>query len=631
MRLRTRVITVTAVLLCLISVTPASLFANIKDDKRLGWRTLLTADSTPIGSILEKYSGRTMVKLSAEPVLADTPISARLSSRPINQILQSIADLVLGEWRAEGDGYILVRSQRGLLEESQITAWRDWSIAEQRDRIIAALKVPTADWQKVVTQCPWENVQTLARSGRNFPEMPEGFVFPDDYNIALALSSPFRSAVLDLAASLPLSTWEQMRDGIEIPASELHEAKRKILWYCFTGPAPDVPGTDGHKEQWPDERTSPWVTEVLEGGKDVVFFQLHTDGLGRWYHLDVWARPQMYQVYLAGVPIGKCLRSDYYVPDQKPCFESGKYLDYKVQLPLAYTRYRKILPESDEPCDVLADMTCQPSCEYRWPVREPPMEDYSGYRNQILFWMGSAANIDYISTRLDYSHPHGLLAYSARRVKRADVIDQVAESLDCLWERCGGVYLLRERDWPLLREQMVPPSFYKKYTEKLSPDMSLAMDDIATAYTELSAKQLAWMHRFCETLPFRPYVHEFQRGNRSIYSVWLRLNAVEREKMIIGTDWRWLNPGLPLTELEPDLQATVLDIIRRKRPITGVELKPEHIILGRSKFTTVDGSVDEAIKFKLNLPDKEDYEGGLLYVHHPTPIMWFTEPVKWRH
>lgn len=592
MRNKTRLLSMLALLI--ISIVPTVANAQMASDRRLSKTTALECNSQPLQVIIANYSKDFGINLSVEPAIADTPVTGKLSSRPAHQVLQSLADLVLGEWTKNAKGYLLKRSSLGEQKEASIFAECDWTIAERRERIVRAMQVPQETWQKTVEPFPslWSNAVYTSNEAI---EMPSGFTYPEDYYIALALSSPFRHTVLDLALTLPQSTWEDMPNGVEVPISSFPKDKRDVLVKLFKEPVPNRPGTK-HLEEWPVDALKDAVLNALANGDGEFKFRLETDQLGRWSYLSTSIETERGNAEISNIPIGIQLQSDVAVhriyfsqPGSKP----------------SYSKALKLLPRADDIETLINDQWLAEELEpIHWPAFGTDV-DFREVPYKTLNWMGDILKIDYLAAKYDINASY-YTAGLETTMARGKLLDRVASALFSKWERASGVYLFREENWPLKRQMYIRDEFFRKYEVKLSPEGLLSLDDIASAYSELNPKQRNLWYKHSHLLPLKHYARIIYDDGLAVSKYWSGFTPEQKERMKLvferGKDYFPIDKGISLTELNPEFQQILMDRIKEKYPkyLSG-SITPKSIRFGWLRYSSDPdkGIFTDTLEFRL--------------------------------
>jgi hypothetical protein len=84
--------------------------AQLEADKRLDGKVTFTARAAGVSRTLETFSKATGIALTASKAVQPEVLLLRLNQAPIRETMRRIANACGASWRAEGDGYRLVRT-----------------------------------------------------------------------------------------------------------------------------------------------------------------------------------------------------------------------------------------------------------------------------------------------------------------------------------------------------------------------------------------------------------------------------------------------------------------------------------------------------------------------------------------
>ncbi|MDO8588985.1 MAG: hypothetical protein Q7T82_18315 [Armatimonadota bacterium] len=501
--------------------SPACAISAISGSSRLAGRTSLDAAGKPVSDILKDFSGRFSITLSADPILADIPVSAYVTGKSAAEIMDLLADLLLAEWIRDGGGYRLVQSRLGKTIEAEIREKQDWTLEERVSRIQEGLKIPRQTWENALPSLP---------RGMTSVHLPADFHYPNDMQLATSLKSEYRRAVFTMLLSLPANAWQEAKEpsGAEVPLDAFSEAARKAVAQEIAGEAPPHPAFPDSKESsWPSPEDREKASEALWSGKGSLILHLHNDRLGRWTALSAQIRAPQVSTQIAGwIPIGRgdgVHRFNHLIMVPR----SGR-----VSLP----NYEHVVPSSDTADWAASDpWFAEKMGKFAWPPT-PEKTEGGAWRytfDQVLEKTREKVGIEYLATRMGEG-----LGYSTADFdhERGRVISGTAGALDSKWERVRGVYLFRENYWPLKCDVRIPASFFARWTAKLSPDHYLSLDDLAAAAAELTPEQKHWWWDHHESLPLKPYSRLLTSDHERAFPLWRMFTPEQKRRMKVEHD-----------------------------------------------------------------------------------------------
>jgi len=593
--------------LCIASVcilVPAvfCVAGGISQDKRLAPEIEFKAHSTELSQLLAGLSKQLGVNLSAEPVLATTPMSGRLSKRGASQALRSVADLLLAEWITDGDGYKLVRTKTCLDMESEIRRTRDWTIAERLEHIKAGLSTPAAEWKAAM-----KGKNSFSYFGKN--EQIHGLSMPDDAFLAERLAYPYSRAVLSLLSTLPVSSWNEATHpaGVELPLAGLPKSQRDTLAGVLTSKVEPAMW-----ETWPGAKARQRAAEALKTGRGKLFLQLQPDQLGRWASAHCSIRSSGGQIDCR-LPFGRDFPEEHMIMNVMGPAKPGA--EWRRS-------YQKTLPESDTDVEVGSDpWMLADSGVTAWPLgpagRTAPTAD------EILDQLYDKAPVDYLSTR--YFGPQNSSASQAP-ISRGQMIDCTAYTHGATWERARGVVLFREKYWPLKRELVIPPSFFSELAAKLSPEKMLSLDDLSQAAAKLSPKQKHWWRNNMETLPFRGYMSLLTGDHEHALDIWRAFTPDQQQRMKIadspepGYDPYAGGKGISINELSPRSREYLTKMLMLNPSCAEADF--DDVRIGWMHYRVSDGHERDRLDYRLMKKGSMVYGSCFFEIFHPRPQDW---------
>ena len=408
------------VVIGLVVIGSAVNASGLASDRRLSKQIAIHAIREPVSKILASASKQLGVSLSAEAVLANTPVAASLSKRPASENLQLLADLLLGEWVQNGNGWRLKQSKLGREKEAEILRIRSWTIPDRMKTIRAGLEIPAEIWKKATDQHTdsWGHKSTL----------PGGLVYPEDYYLAKELTSAEKRAILRILTDLPTPVLKDAckYNGTSILVSTIPESDRLELKRAISGA--QLTSKAASDTYHTDVRRS--VVDALVSGKYHVRISMKADDLGRW------ERARINILSWSGeVNIGKEFSQEHM---------GGEFMGTSKQgTPMCF-KYLKVSPRADSRDTIQSEKKLFVQVgKFDWP----PV----GTLDTVLPATKKKIGIDYLATRFE-TRDWGRSSYLGPQIK-AYVIEGTAGYLGANWERVNGVYLFREKDWPLKRSK----------------------------------------------------------------------------------------------------------------------------------------------------------------------------------
>ncbi len=579
-------------------------------DARLAAEVTLQANSKTVSDVLAGLPPLG-VHLTADPVLANSPITARLNPRPARDALQLVADLLLAEWVPDRDGYRLTVSKLGADKEAEIRAKRDWTVSERLKRIRAGLAVTQQDWVAITDKLIESD--TVFRAPDSKPiKPPAGFVLPDDVVIGESLSSPYRHALYKLVAALPDDTWEAAKDsdGVDLPIAGFAEADRKALAEIISGGPTPLPGRGDRKEYWPKFEDRQLAAEALESGKGKLRFRLQPDWLGRWTSFGVMILTRGYPNF-SDIPVGRNFPMDHTFWHVVMIGRNGRQ---------TMQHYLNVAPDADTAEAVHDDdWFFEKMGSLQWP--QLPKASSGLPRDGLLAALHDKIGIEYLATR--YVDREGMSTYNGPQM-RGWLIEGTAGALDANWERVNGAILFRERDWPLKRDRCIPNSFLERLSAKRSPEGYLSIDDLAAAAAELTVKQKRGWQDSGNNAPMDQYMRLICRDREHAFDIWRQLTADQKQRMKIDFDPGPNHDpfaggkGISIHELDPNLQKQLIARLQAE----GRQLpdKDGDIRLGWMHYRVSDGYERDRMSYIVTDKDGHMRYGSCFFeFFHPKP------------
>jgi hypothetical protein len=279
--------------------------------------------------------------------------------------------------------------------------------------------------------------------------------------------------------------------------------------------------------------------------------------------------------------------------------------------------YSKVLPRAgDEP--VLQSPFGNRELS-EWPHTP---KDVDSLPDWTLAELRSRLRIEYLATRYD----DRLGCTFSGRMSFSQLIEGTARMLDATWERVGGVYLFRERDWLLKRERRIPESFFARWTARLSPDKHLSLDDLAAAAAELTPEQKHWWLENGNRLPLKPYRYLLAGDREHAFDLWRQFTPEQKQKMKITYDPSHEHDvyaggaGISVRELNSALREQLIG--RLKQSGYG-DMK-----LGWMHYRVSDGYERDRLDYIVTGTDGQFRQGGCFFeLFHPKPEEWLPKPV----